>query len=127
MAGNNYTQDFLTSRRNYGDGNVRIGELDRLWYDPQTNTIRVGDGNPGGKIVSGGGGGTGAANVAVYGQGVLLTPTVTSLNFTGNGIVANTAGNAVTVTVAISSYIFDGGGPSTDYSVGPAFDCGGVT
>lgn len=126
MAGNNFTQDFFTSRRNFADGDSRVGETDRLWYDPKTNTIRVGDGNPGGKIVSGGGG-TGAANVAVYGQGVLLTPTVTSLDFTGNGIVANASGNAVTVTVAISSYIFDGGNPSTDYSVGPAFDCGGVT
>lgn len=47
----NFTQDFFTSRRNIGDGNVRIGERDRLWYDPITNTIRIGDGTAGGKIV----------------------------------------------------------------------------
>lgn len=52
-----FTQDFFTQRRNYNDGTTRIGEQDRLWYDPDTNTIRVWDGNPGGKIVGGGGGG----------------------------------------------------------------------
>jgi hypothetical protein len=26
----------------------------------------------------------------------------------------------------VSSYVFDGGAPSTNYSIGPAFDCGGV-
>lgn len=122
----NFTQDFFTSRRNFGDGNVRVGELDRLWYDPITNTIRVGNGNPGGIIVSGGGG-TGPANIAIFNGNSLLTPTVSSLNFTGNGLVASTSGDNVTVTVATSSYIFDGGSPSSQYTVGPAFDCGGVT
>ena len=51
MAGSNFTQDFFTSRRNVGDGNTRIGDLDRLWYDPITNTIRVGNNTAGGKIV----------------------------------------------------------------------------
>lgn len=64
MAGDNYTQDFFSDRRNYGDGNVRIGQRDRLWYDPLTNTIRVGDGQPGGRIV-GFGGGTGTFNYNV--------------------------------------------------------------
>jgi hypothetical protein len=48
----NFTQDFFTSRRNYPDGNTRIGELDRLWYDSITKTIRIGDGiTPGGEIL----------------------------------------------------------------------------
>jgi len=47
----NYTQDFFTSRRNYADGDTYVGQLDRLWYDPITNTIRVGNGLPGGKQV----------------------------------------------------------------------------
>lgn len=47
-----FTQDFFTQRRNFGDGNVRIGEQDRLWYDSHTNTIRISDGvTPGGVIV----------------------------------------------------------------------------
>ena len=73
--------------------------MDRLWYDPTTNTIRVGDGNPGGRIVGFGGNGVGVANISVYDEGVLLTPTVSSLDFVGNGIVATNAGNAVTITV----------------------------
>ena len=53
-----FTQDFVTSRRNYNDGDTRIGEKDRLWYDSITNTIRIGDGEtPGGIAVSGGSGG----------------------------------------------------------------------
>ena len=54
----NFTQDFFTSRNNRPDGSTRIGHRDRLWYDPLTNTIRVGDGNPGGRIVIGGDGST---------------------------------------------------------------------
>ena len=66
MAGNVYTQDFFTDRRNHGDGDTRIGQMDRLWYDPVTNTIRVGDGNPGGRIVGFGGNTTANANISVY-------------------------------------------------------------
>lgn len=52
-----FVQDFFTSRSNYADGNTRIGQLDRLWYDSITNTIRISDGiTPGGILVSGGGG-----------------------------------------------------------------------
>jgi hypothetical protein len=42
-----WIQDFFTSRRNDVDGQVKIGEQGRLWYEPETNTIRVWDGNPG--------------------------------------------------------------------------------
>ncbi len=73
--------------------------MDRLWYEPNTNTIRVGDGNPGGRIVGFGGNGVGIANISVYDEGVLLTPTVSSLDFVGNGIAASVTGNAVTITV----------------------------
>lgn len=46
-----YTQDFFTSRRNFDDSTTYVGQQDRLWYDPVTNTIRIGDGTPGGKLV----------------------------------------------------------------------------
>jgi hypothetical protein len=53
-----FTQDFRTQRRNYNDGETRIGEKDRLWYDSNTNSIRISDGvTPGGVIVGGSGGG----------------------------------------------------------------------
>ena len=48
-----FTQDFFTSRRNFPDGSTTyVGQLDRLWYDSNTNTIRIGDGTPGGLVVA---------------------------------------------------------------------------
>ena len=47
-----FTQDFFTSRRNQGDGETYVHQVGRLWYDSNTNTIRIGDGTPGGIIVS---------------------------------------------------------------------------
>ena len=53
-----FTQDFRTQRRNYNDGETRIGEKDRLWYDSNTNTIRISDGvTPGGTVIGSGGAG----------------------------------------------------------------------
>lgn len=58
-----WIQKFFTSRDNNADGTTYIGDLERLWYDPITNTIRVSDGaTPGGIIVTGGGGGGGGIN-----------------------------------------------------------------
>ena len=48
-----FIQKFFTSYKTRADGENLIGELNRLWYDSNTNTIRISDGNPGGKIVSG--------------------------------------------------------------------------
>lgn len=52
-----FTQDFRTQRRNYTDGQTRVGETGRLWYDSDSNTIRVGDGETAGGVIVGGGGG----------------------------------------------------------------------
>ena len=49
-----HTQDFFTSRNNNQVGTNYINQNGRLWYDPDTNTIRVYDGNPGGRLVFGG-------------------------------------------------------------------------
>jgi hypothetical protein len=58
-----FTQDFFTSYRDYNDGSTRIGHRNRLWYDSETNTIRVSDGTtPGGLIVSGGGSNSNPSN-----------------------------------------------------------------
>ena len=52
-----FTQDLFTQRRNYQDGNVRIGQLDRIWYDEHRNAFYIGDGSTiGGKLIGGGGG-----------------------------------------------------------------------
>ena len=53
-----FTQDLFTQRRNYEDGNVRIGQLDRIWYDEHRNAFYIGDGvTLGGKLIGAGGDG----------------------------------------------------------------------
>jgi len=44
----------------------------------------------------------GTANIAVFNQGNLVTPTVSSFDFVGNGVAITNVGNAVTVTVTSS-------------------------
>ena len=52
-----FTQKLFSSYHNYPDGNTRVGELNRIWYDSNTNTLRIQlDATPGGTIISGGGG-----------------------------------------------------------------------
>lgn len=47
-----FIQNFFTSRDNHADGNSYVGQQDRLWYNPVTNSIRVSDGvTPGGKTI----------------------------------------------------------------------------
>ena len=49
-----FTQDLFTQRRNYEDGNVRIGQLDRIWYDQHRNAFYISDGvTPGGILIGG--------------------------------------------------------------------------
>lgn len=49
-----FTQDLFTQRRNYEDGNVRIGQLDRIWYDEHRNAFYIGNGTtPGGRLIGG--------------------------------------------------------------------------
>jgi hypothetical protein len=68
-----FTQDFFTSRRNYIDGNTRIGQQDRIWYDSNTNTLRIGDGATPGGIVISGGGGTGNISLTSVDNTVVIT------------------------------------------------------
>lgn len=54
-------------------------------------------------------GATGVANIAIYDEGSLLTSTVQSFNFTGEGVTANVTGNAVTVNVGPGiAYLYSG-------------------
>ena len=44
-----FTQDFRSQRRNYQDGTTRVNQIGRLWYDSNTNSLRISDGEtPGG-------------------------------------------------------------------------------
>jgi hypothetical protein len=73
-----FIQNFFTSRDNNANTQSYVGSTDRLWYDPDTNTLRVSDGStPGGLPVD-------------YSNGA---------NITANNITANT----VTVNTAITS------------------------
>lgn len=52
-----FIQKLFTSYKARDDGDTRIGELNRIWYDGTTNTFRIQlDDTPGGTIISGGGG-----------------------------------------------------------------------
>jgi hypothetical protein len=45
-------QDFFTSRDNNTDASTYVGQLGRLWYNPDTNSLYVSDGaTPGGNPV----------------------------------------------------------------------------
>jgi len=44
-----FIQNFFSSRDNNANTEAYVGQKDRLWYNPDTNTIRISDGNtPGG-------------------------------------------------------------------------------
>lgn len=60
-----FTQDLFSSRRNQDDGNTRIGETDRIWYDSNRNGFYISDGVTPGGILIGTGGGNG--NVIITG------------------------------------------------------------
>ena len=82
-----FTQDLFTSRRNYTDGNTRVGQAGRIWYDHNTQSFRIGDGvTAGGSIISG-------VVVGVSGVGLSSNTTGTAQIITSNAThlaVANT-------------------------------------
>ena len=95
-----FTQDLYSGRRNYNDGSTRIGQLDRIWYDKPTHTLRISDGvTPGGLIILGGGGGSGI--ILVKDENIILTAAASSLNFLGAGVTA-TVGNPLTGDVDVT-------------------------
>jgi len=83
-----FIQNFFTSRDNNANTQAYVGQTDRLWYNPDNNTIRVSDGStPGGLPVD-------------YSSGA----NITANDITANDITANTVTvNTVTVNTAITS------------------------
>lgn len=91
-------QNFFTSRDNNLDGNTYVGQLGRLWYNPDTNSLYASDG------------------VTVGGVPVDLA---TNANILANNItvttITSTSGNvAVTGNLVISGNI----SPATDIKIG---------
>lgn len=75
-------QNFYTSRDNKTDGNTYVGQLDRLWYNPNTNSIFVSDGTtPGGRPVALATGANITANVVTLNT---ITSTSGTVNVVGN-------------------------------------------
>lgn len=102
-----WIQKLFTSRdrntipfdQEYGNiGNTFVGEVGRLWYNPDSNCIYVSDGEtPGGIAVNCCG--YVNANIAVKDEGVLLTNNVSSFDFVGAGVTATNDGRRVTITI----------------------------
>lgn len=107
-----FTQDFFTSRRNQGDGETYLHQLDRLWYDSNTNTIRIGNNTPGGKIVS-----------SVTGGAPIALDDVTDVNSPAPGVAED--GYVLTWDDSASEYNLQAAGTITEtdpvFTASPAF------
>ena len=119
MTQGSYIQKLFTSRdRNniefdieYGNiGNTFVGEVGRLWYNPDSNCIYVSDGStPGGIPIDSCGNCNCTPNISVSDEGNILTTNVTSFDFVGAGVTATNVGNAVTVNVGPGiAYLYSG-------------------
>lgn len=91
-------QKLYTSRNNNANAETFVGEVQRLWYNPDTNCLYVSDGTtPGGIPLNSCG--YVNANIRVKDEGVILTNNVSSLDFVGAGVTATAVGNLVTITI----------------------------
>ena len=88
-----YIQNFFTSRDNNANAETYVGQVGRLWWDPDTNQIYYSDGStPGGIPVTSGGGsankifnGNSYANIAVASGNVEINADGQSWVFDTNG------------------------------------------
>jgi hypothetical protein len=77
-----FIQNFFTSRDNNVDVNTYVGQTDRLWYDPTTNTLRISNGStPGGLPV----------DLSINANANINTLTVNTI--TVNDAITSTGGN----------------------------------
>ena len=73
-----FIQKLFTTRQNYPNGDSRIGDLHRIWYDSIRNAFYISDGEtPGGILIGGGGSGGGS------GSGTFTLFTATSVRLGG--------------------------------------------
>lgn len=76
-----FTQDLFTSRRNQDDGNTRIGETDRIWYDSNRNGFYIGNGSPGGQLIGTATGSTANVTFPTDAPGYLLNDGIGNLSW----------------------------------------------
>ena len=98
-----FTQRLFTSYQPYADGNYRIGELYRIWYDSITHTLRIqlDPTTPGGTIIAGGGAVSGPAQGITFvgddSTGTRISDGET-LKVTGTGgITTSMSGDVLTI------------------------------
>ena len=109
MTTGSWIQKLYTSRdrntpkfdQEFGNiGNTFVGEVGRLWYNPDSNCLYVSDGvTPGGIPLNTCGNVLGVANIAVYDEGNLIANRTASFDFVGAGVTATAVGNAITITI----------------------------
>lgn len=81
-------------------GTTFVGEVGRLWYNPDTNCLYVSDGKtPGGIPLNTCGNVLGVANIAIYDEGNLIANRTASFDFVGAGVTATAVGNAITISI----------------------------
>lgn len=98
-----------------------LGALGDLWNDTSAVPVIKICTNPVGPVwtvVSGGGGGT---TITTQDEGVTLSTTVDTLNFTGAGVTASGAGNVTTINIP------GGGGVTSVGGTAPVASSGGAT
>jgi hypothetical protein len=88
-------QNFYTSRDNNTDPDTYVGQLDRLWYNPDLNSIYVSDGNTAGGIP------VALATGANITANIITVNTVTS----ASGDVNVTGNLAVTGNIAVTGHV----------------------
>jgi hypothetical protein len=83
-------QNFYTSRDNNTDPATYVGQLDRLWYNPTTNSIFVSDGStPGGAPV----------DLAANANAIINNLTVSNINVVGNLVISGNISAATDVKI----------------------------
>lgn len=90
-------QNFFTSRDNNTDPATYVGQLDRLWYNPTTNSIFVSDGStPGGQPVALATGANITANIVTLNT---VTSTSGNITVTGNLVISGNISPASNVKI----------------------------
>lgn len=90
-------QNFFTSRDNNTDPATYVGQLDRLWYNPVTNSIFVSDGNTAGGVpVALATGANITANIVTL---KTLTATSGNITVTGNLVISGNISPASNVKI----------------------------
>jgi hypothetical protein len=93
----NSVQNFFTSRDNNTDPATYVGQLDRLWYNPDTNQIFVSDGTtPGGQPVDLGANANALINTLTVST---ITSTSGTVNLTGDISITGNISPATTTKI----------------------------